>query len=146
MSENEKKNSEGNAKKQMFVKGGAPGPGRGHKKEGNVEIDGDLLDAIEKVIRTGMNAKELKDRLKAAGIAIRVKQLKGSADDKPVMDPFTMKLFDLLHNLAQCQLNKTGIPMSALQVVERMLRVCVDCERLGTQSEELEEVDGNNLF
>ena len=135
MNENVKKNSEGNAKKQMFVKGGVPGPGRGHKKE-KVEIDGDLLDAIEKVVRTGMGAKDLKDRLKAAGIGIRVKQLKGSADDKPIMDSFTMNLFDLLHNLAQCQFNKTGNPMSAFQVVERMLRVCVDCDRLGTQSKD----------
>jgi len=145
MDENAQKNDE-KTQKQMFVKGGAPGPGRGHTKE-KVEIDGDLLDAIEQVVRTGMGAKELKDRLKAAGIAIRVKQLKGSADDKAVMDPFTMKLFDLFHNLAQSQLNKTGIPMSAFQVVERMLRVCVDCNRIGTQSEdpELEIVDDDEL-
>ena len=130
----------------MFVKGGSPGPGRGHKKQ--KKLDGDLLDAIEQVVRTGMGAAELKDSLKAAGIAIRVKQLRGSDDSgEPILSPWVMDLFSLLHNLAECYLNKTGNPIGPYQIIKRMSRVCVNCDRLGTKFEDLEEVvDDNNFF
>ena len=71
--QNEKK-----TEKKLFQKGGLGGPGRGHKKS-KIQIDGDLLDAIEEVVRTGLGSDDLKDRLKAAGIGLRVQNLKGKS-------------------------------------------------------------------
>jgi hypothetical protein len=149
MSKNDKKNGEKNAekttRKQMFIKGGAPGPGRGHKKEGQVELDGELLDMIEQVVITGLGAKDLKDRLKAAGIGIRVQSMRGPDDSAPVLEPFVSELMVVLSNLAESYLNKTGIPTSGLDIIKRMREVCLNCDRLGTEGDRgFEEVEGGD--
>ena len=129
-----KENQPGNTKKQMFIKGGAPGPGRGHKKERQIELDGELLDMIEQVVRTGLGARDLKDRLKAAGIALKVQSMR-KPDSGPVLEPFVAELLDLVPNLIGAYSNKTGIHITPLDLFKRMGEVCLNCDRLGTEEE-----------
>jgi hypothetical protein len=129
----EKKDDKRNEKGQ-FQKGYCGGPGRGHKKERQVELDGELLDMIEQVVKTGLNAEDLKDRLKAAGIGIRIQSMKKSDDTNIGYNSFITRFLLFVDNIAQARFNKTGIPKSAKDVLIEMCKVCVDCERLGTTS------------
>ena len=100
MSEDDKKNGEKMDEKRnekgQFEKGYGGGPGRGHKKESPVILDGELLNMIEEVVITGLGARDLKDRLKAAGIGIRVQGMKGSDDTDTKPEPFVIKIITLL--------------------------------------------------
>jgi hypothetical protein len=128
-----------------FNKGHSGGPGRGHKKEKQVELDGELLDMIEQVVRTGLEAKELKDRLKAAGIGIRVQSMRKPDDTGPVLEPGVGEWIGLLWNLSESYLNKTGIPISGLDLIKRMGEVCVNCDRPGTEAFEWKEIADDDL-
>jgi len=140
--ENRDKNGEETTKKpKMFTKGGEPGPGRGHTKEEQVELDGELLDMIEQVVVTGLGSKDLKDRLKAAGIGIRVQSMRKPDDTGPVVEPFVLEFMGLITNLGEAYVNKTGIPISGLDLIKRMAQVCVNCDRLGTEALVWEEVE-----
>jgi hypothetical protein len=121
-------------KKGQFVKGHIGGPGRGHKKEKQIELDGELLGMIEQVVKTGLNADDLKDRLKAAGIGIRVQSMKKSDDADIGYDSFITRWLDFVWDIANARFNKTGIPTSGKDVLIEMCKVCVDCDRLGTTS------------
>jgi len=79
---------------------------------------------IEQIVRTGLDAEEQKDRLKAAaGIGIRVQSLRKPDDAGPVIEPFVDERMTLLLNLAESCLNKTGIPISSLDLIKLMARV-----------------------
>jgi hypothetical protein len=119
----------------------SPGPGRGRTKEDPVQLDGDLLDMIEQVVITGLGATELKDRLKAAGIGIRIQSMKEPDDSGPVVEPFVLEFMGLITNLGEAYVNKTGIPISGLDLIKRMAQVCVNCDRLGTEAFKWEEVE-----
>ena len=49
-------------------------------------------------------------------------------------DSFIYRWLNFVTHIAQARFNKTGIPTSGKDVLERMCKVCVDCERLGTTS------------
>jgi hypothetical protein len=68
--------------KGQFEKGYGGGPGRGYKKERQVELDGELFDDIKRVIRKGMASKDVSLRLKAAGLGVRLESLKKRDDSK----------------------------------------------------------------
>ena len=136
----DKKMDDKRDEKGRFVKGYGGGPGRSHKKEKEVELDGELLDMIEQVVITGLGAKDLKDRLKAAGIGLRVQSMRGSDDTGLVIEPWVNELLGLLPNLAEAYFNKTGNPISGLDLIKRMAQVCINCDRLGREAFELEEV------
>ena len=130
----EKKDEKRNEKGQ-FEKGWGGGPGRGHTKEDPVQLDGELLDMIEQVVRTGLGAKELKDQLKAAGIGIRVQGIRGSDDIEIAQTDarfFMAEWLGFLWDLVGARFKKTGEPVSGLDVIKRMSEVCVNCDRLGT--------------
>jgi uncharacterized protein YidB (DUF937 family) len=141
----EEKMDEKRNEKGQFVKGYSGGPGRGYKKEEQVKLDGELLDMIEQVVITGLGAKDLKDRLKAAGIGIRVQSMRGPDDSAPVLEPFVSELMVILSNLAVSYSSKTGVPTSPLEMIKQMARVCPNCDRFGGEAFELEEVRGGDL-
>jgi hypothetical protein len=100
---------------------------------------------IEQVVITGLGAKDLKDRLKAAGIGIRVQSMRGPDDSGPVLEPFVSELMVILSNLAVSYSSKTGVPTSPLEMIKQMARVCPNCDRFGGEAFELEEVRGGDL-
>jgi hypothetical protein len=125
-------------KRGQFVN--SPGPGR-PKKEKPVELDGELLGMIEQVVKTGLNADELKDRLKAAGIGIRIQSMKKSDDTDVDTNSFITRWLGFVWGIATARSNETRIPTSGLDVLKRMCEVCVNCDRLGTEGDNwLEEV------
>ena len=108
-----------------FVKGQPGGPGRGHKKPDAV-IDSDLLDAIEKVVRSGLGKGDLADRLRAAGLGLKLKGMKEQKVE-PITTPFVLKLVGLLTDLAGRCSEGAGEPQNGLSVIDLMVRVCPTC-------------------
>ena len=136
MPENSENKPEETSDKRMFKKGGAPGPGRGHKKE--VDLESDLLDAIEAVVRTGLGKGELADRLKAAGLGLKIQGLKNRPDEEPVLIPFVAKFMSLLYDLAGGCSQGSGAPMSAIDVIDLMAKVCPGCSTIGAAKDDSE--------
>jgi hypothetical protein len=119
----------------QFKPGHSGGPGRGHKREEDIELDGELLDMVEQVVRTGLGSRDLKDRLKAAGIGIRVQGMK-KTEDSPVLDPFVENVMLLLSNVTSSYADKIGVSIGSLEVLKLMVDCCPDCEKFGTGEEE----------
>jgi hypothetical protein len=131
--ENGKKSPSERNERGQFVN--SPGPGRGQKKEEQVELDGELFDDIERVIRKGMASKDVSLRLKAAGLGVRLESLKKRDDSKePVIPPWLDVWLSLLNKLSFARLHKTGIPTSGMDIMGLMSQTCVNCDRLGTTS------------
>ena len=131
--ENGKKSPSERNERGQFVN--SPGPGRGQKKEEQVELDGELFDDIERVIRKGMASKDVSLRLKAAGLGVRLESLKKRDDsNEPVMSPWVSEWIGLITSLTRARFNKTQEPVCGLDIMKLMSEVCVDCERLGTTS------------
>jgi hypothetical protein len=103
--------------KGRFIKGYSGGPGRGKKK---VKIDGELLDAIEMVVRSGLGAIELKDRLKAAGIGIRIQSLRKPEADRSVVEPWILRLMYLLDKIPGAD------PEAQIKAIEDHFETCPD--------------------
>lgn len=137
MPENSENKPEETSDKRMFKKGGAPGPGRGHKNP-EAPIDCDLLDAIEKVVRSGMGKGELADRLKAAGLGLKIQGLKNRPDEEPILIPFVSKFMSLLCDLAVSRSQGSGAPISAIDVIDLMARACPGCSTIGAAKDESE--------
>ena len=100
MTENDNKKGVETPKKKLypgFVKGQPGGPGR--PKATADAISRDLFMRIERVITDGMKKGELADRLKAAGLGIKLKGMKEKKVDE-VSTPFVLKLAGLLTDLA----------------------------------------------
>jgi hypothetical protein len=136
----EKKDEKRN-KKGQFEKGYGGGPGRGYKKESPVELDGELLDMIEQVVITGLGARDLKDRLKAAGIGIRVQGMKETDDTPTTADPFVFEFLSLLSDLSERHLNATGKSLSPIEIIKRMQDTCINCDLLKTCDFDRKEVE-----
>jgi len=132
MPESSKNKPDETSNKRLFKKGGPPGPGRGHKKEGDLESD--LLDAIEEVVRTGLGKGELSDRLKAAGIALKLQGLK-KPEEEPILTPFAAKFLSLLYDLADRCSQGSGAPISAIDVIDRMVKTCPKCSMIGAAAD-----------
>ena len=110
--------------KGRFVKGYAGGPGRPKATED--AISRDLLTRIEQVVRSGMKKGELADRLKAAGLGIKLKGMKEKKED-PITTPFVLKLAGLLTDLAGRCSEGPGEYQNGLSIIDRMVRVCPTC-------------------
>jgi hypothetical protein len=120
--------------KGRFVKGVyAGGPGR--PKEDDVTRD--LLTKIEQVVRSGMSKGEIADRLKAAGIAIKLKGLKEKRPEE-VTTPFVLKLAGLLTDLAGRCSEGPGTPQNALSVIDLMVKTCPTCPLICKGKDEAE--------
>jgi hypothetical protein len=127
MSEKSDNNSVETPKKKPypgFVKGQPGGPGRPKTTED--AINRDLLTRIERVVTDGMKKGELADRLKAAGLGIKLKGMKEKKVDE-VSTPFVLKLAGLLTDLAGRCSEGPGTPQNALSVIDLMVRVCPTC-------------------
>ena len=109
--------------KGRFIKGYAGGPGRPKKEDAATR---DLLTRIEMVVRSGMSKGELADRLKAAGLGLKLKGLKEHKVE-PITTPFVLKLVGLLMDLAGRCSEEPGKPVNGLSVVDLMVKVCPTC-------------------
>jgi hypothetical protein len=110
-----------------FVKGKPGGPGRPKATED--AISRDLLTRIERVVTDGMKKGELADRLKAAGLGIKLKGMKEKKVDE-VSTPFVLKLAGLLTDLAGRCSEEPGTPQNALSVIDLMVKTCPTCPLL----------------
>jgi hypothetical protein len=119
-----------------FYKGQPGGPGRPKEDEATK----DLLSKIEAVVRSGMSKGELADRLKAAGIAIKLKGLKEKRPEE-VTTPWVLKLSGLLTDLA-ARCSEEGIPVNGVSVVDRMATVCPTCPLLCKAKDPPENFEG----
>ena len=90
---------------------------------------------IEQVVKTGLNAEELKDRLKAAGIGVRVQSLKKPDDPGPIVETWVLELTWFLSQLKSAYVNKPGTSISILDLLKRMGEICLNCDRLGTEKD-----------
>jgi len=117
--------------KGLFQPGCTPGPGRGKKKNSDIELTGELLSDIEAVVLAAMGDSDTGLRLKAAALAVKLQNLKKSEDSGPLFDPWVEKLIAFLNDSAFRYSHKTGRPTSALEMVDLLPRLCADCERLG---------------
>jgi hypothetical protein len=121
--------------KGRFVKGYAGGPGRPKKEDAATR---DLLTRIEMVVRSGMSKGELADRLKAAGLGLKIQGLKNRPDEEPVLIPFVAKFMTLLFDLAGSCSQGSGAPMSAIDVIDLMAKVCPGCSTIGAAKDDSE--------
>jgi hypothetical protein len=78
--------------KPMFTKGGKPGPGRPPAKQS-------MLELLEDTVKKGLRSKNISDRLKAAGIAIRLQGVKNKESGEVQLDPIIMDLLDKCSDL-----------------------------------------------
>jgi len=72
------KNGEKKDAKGRFLPGWSGGPGRGKKKK---TVINDILKEIEDVVIKGMRSGDLSNRLKAAGLALKLKSIMGPGSD-----------------------------------------------------------------
>jgi hypothetical protein len=83
---------------KRFTKGGAPGPGRprkGQSKPSALDLNGDLLDLVETVVRESLATGNQDTKLKSQRIALALVALKNRARGKVVVaDPVVMQLVE----------------------------------------------------
>ena len=126
MPENSENKPEETSDKRMFKKGGAPGPGRGHKNP-DAPINSDLYELIKQVSRAGMSRGEYSDRVKAAQLGLKIEALKEKRVVEPITTPFVLKLAGLLTDIAMRCAGVPGEPQNGLSVIDRMVKVCPTC-------------------
>ncbi len=109
--------------KGRFTKGWSGGPGRGKSEERakRVTID-DLIDLIEEAAVDGMiKSKDLKERLTAAKVGLKVAELKKPEDEKPLIPPVIQAWMDL---------EKMALAYDGWEgVVLRICQICTDCPK-----------------
>lgn len=98
MLENDGKNGTKNGeettnKPGLFVKGGAPGPGRGHKKESSIELDGKPLTYadIESYLRPDLQDTDPAVRHRAVRLLIAIKNKEPDPVNSDTLDPDVLK-------------------------------------------------------
>jgi hypothetical protein len=107
-----------------FIPGSPGGPGRRKSdKKSELEAIENLLELLEQVAkREVIEAKDLKGRLDAAKVALKVEVLKKAEEDKkpkPVMSPIMRELIRV-HLLSP--------NFGGLEGLERMSKTCLNCE------------------
>jgi|WetSurSiteA1Bulk_404760.scaffolds.fasta_scaffold83607_2 hypothetical protein len=85
-----------------------------------------------------MGKGELGDRLKAAGLGLKIQGLKNRPNEEPVLIPFVSKFMSLLCGLAGRCSQGSGAPMSAIDVIDLMAKVCPNCSTIGAAKDDSE--------
>lgn len=100
-----------------------PGPGRGKSEaRARMETIDDLIDLIEEAARDGIiKSKDLKERLTAAKVGLKVAELKKTEDEDKVTIPAAIqKLLDLY---------KQSLVLGGWEGIQWIIEHCADCQR-----------------
>jgi hypothetical protein len=142
----EEKKDEKRDEKGQFVKGHRGGPGRGHTGDEDIELDGELLDDVERVIRKGMASKDMALRLKAAALGVRLEtRRKSDTKEKSVLSPETEFIVDFVVTIISRFERKDGVSFpanDAMHIICQHMRDCPDSPyRVTDDPVEYEEPD-----
>jgi hypothetical protein len=123
--------NEHKTQKRLFEAGGPPGPGRGKIKD---DLDLDIWQATEKIIRKEMNTGTGPEKLKASQLYLKWNELKKVHDKElgqTLPDSAEIKhITQLIATKNLLDIVSTSLNIDFLEAVELMNNHCLDCKML----------------
>jgi len=130
--------------KGQFKKGSPGGPGRGHKSNEPDDPHVELVN-LSKVISSlqkDLNSKVPKERNDAARLILSaLKQTGKSEVDDNVMDLWVIELIGFLSQMQENIHQGTGQTVTGMDVIRKMSKSCLTCEKIGAVDANLPEVE-----
>ena len=122
--------------KRLFQKGGKPGPGRGHKlNKSDSPVKPVTMADIENALQQDLQSKDPKVRHPATRLLLALKKQVGQSDaDATVMDRWVQELIGFLMQMQESIFEGSGQPVTGMDVIRKMSKVCLTCEKLGAVS------------
>lgn len=147
MTANSKETTEKTSKKRLFQEGGPGGPGRGHKnKPDDSPVKPVTMADIENALQPGLSSKDPKIRQGAGRILIAALKQAGKLEaNDNIIDPWVLDLIGFLRQMQANIHEGTGQDVTGLDVIRKMSKVCLTCEKIGAVDASFKEVDQDFL-
>jgi len=121
-----------------FKAGDKPGPGRGNKKP----VKPLTIEQIELALQLDLKSKDPKVRHPATRLLLALKKQIGQLEaDNDVIDRWVLELMGFLNQMQENIHQGTGQNVTGLDVIRKMSKTCLACQKVGAVDANLREVD-----